>query len=122
PQGWMIYVIVTLASLGGIAQPACQAIVTSSVEPTQQGTVQGALTSMASVAGVIAPLIGGGVFAHFNAEGAPMHLPGASFFVSGGLALVGLVVAAWALRRWPAPERVSHPHGTEPPASESAPA
>jgi DHA1 family tetracycline resistance protein-like MFS transporter len=113
-QGWMIYTIVVVASLGGIAQPACQAIITAQVGPTQQGTVQGALTSMQSLAGIIGPLMGGWVFSHFISADLARPQNGASFFLSGALALVGLVLAAYAMKRWPPPEPVSHPHPERP--------
>ncbi|MBY0309362.1 MAG: TCR/Tet family MFS transporter [Phycisphaerales bacterium] len=109
-QGWMIYVIVAVASLGGIAQPACQAIITAQVGPTQQGTVQGALTSMQSLAGIFGPLLGGWVFASAVSADPTEVRNGASFFVSGTLALIGLGVAAYAMKRWPPPEPVAHPH------------
>lgn len=110
PHGWMIFVIIAAGSIGGIGQPACQSIITSSVDPREQGTVQGALSSMTSLAGIVGPLIGGGVFAYFISDHAPANLPGASFLLSGLLAVGGLVIIAWAFSRWRVPERVAHPH------------
>jgi len=110
----MIYAIIAVASLGGIAQPACQAIITAQAGPTQQGTIQGALTSMQSIAGIIGPLAGAEVFAYFISEKSGARVPGASFFMSGTLAVIGLCVAVYAMKRWPPPEPVSHPHPERP--------
>ncbi|MFT3685448.1 MAG: TCR/Tet family MFS transporter [Phycisphaerales bacterium] len=115
PEGWMVYCIVAVASLGGIAQPACQAIITAQVGPMQQGTIQGALTSMQSVAGIMGPLIGGWAFSHFITDDPRMIQNGAPFFVSGTLGVVGLVIAAYTMKAWPPPEAVSHPHPERPP-------
>lgn len=89
-QGWMIYAIVLVASLGGIAQPAGQSLITRSVLPTEQGEVQGALTSLQSVANVLGPIMGSSVFAYFISERAPIYVPGASYFMSAILAAIGL--------------------------------
>lgn len=98
-QGWMIYVIVVIASLGGIAGPAAQALITKSVLPTEQGETQGALTSLQGIAQVLGPLIGSNVFAYFISSRAPVYLPGAPYLVSAALALAGLVVALVGLSR-----------------------
>ncbi len=100
-EGWMIYVIVGLASLGGIAGPAVQAIVTKAVTPSEQGEVQGALTSLASVAQAVSTPIGTGVFAYFISARAPVYLPGASFFLCAALAACGLVLGWMTVRRLP---------------------
>ena len=90
PAGWMIYAILVFASFGSIAGPAAQALVSRSTPANQQGSVQGALTSLGSVAGIVAPLIATGLFGFFIGPRAPVHLPGAPFF-SGAL----LMAAAW---------------------------
>jgi MFS transporter, DHA1 family, tetracycline resistance protein len=99
-EGWMIYGMILFASLGGIAGPAGQALITRSVLPTEQGEVQGALASLQSVANVGGPLIGSGVFAYFISERAPVYLPGAPYFVSALLAGLGLGVTGWVLWRF----------------------
>ncbi len=97
-QGWMIYAVVIVASLGGIAQPAIQSLITRHVAPTEQGAVQGAITGMQSIANIFGPIIGSQVFAYFISKNAPVYLPGASFFVGAVLAGVGWIVAAIATR------------------------
>ena len=112
PRGWMIYVVIVLASLGGIAGPACQALITNSVSPKEQGEVQGALMSLQCVANIGGPLIGTAAFAYFISREAPVYLPGASYYVSALLAAMGLGVAAWAMRGMsPAAHGVAPPAG-----------
>ncbi|HYF15206.1 MAG TPA: TCR/Tet family MFS transporter [Phycisphaerales bacterium] len=97
-EGWMVYAIVCLASLGGIAAPAGQAILTKSVAATEQGELQGTLTSLQGVAQIFGPILGTQVYAYFISTHAPAHLPGAPFYTSAVLALLGLAASAVALR------------------------
>lgn len=101
PEGWMIYAIVAVASLGGVAQPALQGIVSKAVPPTEQGLLQGALGGLASVAGVLGPLIGAGVFRWFTRDEAPVTLAGAPFLSSAIIAAFALVPIMAIWRRMP---------------------
>lgn len=103
-QGWMIYVMVVIASLGGIAQPAAQALITKAVQPDEQGAVQGALTGIQSVASIVGPLIASSVFAYSISERAtpPLNTSGLTFFVGAALCFLGLLLAVWATRHMPA--------------------
>jgi len=99
-EGWMIFAIITLASVGGVAQPAFQALITRAVRGDEQGSIQGAITGANSIAQIGGPLIAASVLAVFIAEHPPFDLPGASFLVAAVLAAMGLAVAAWAMKRF----------------------
>lgn len=91
-EGWMVPWIIVLGSLGGLAGPAIQSMVAGTVDPTEQGKVQGALTSLISLTSIFAPLIFvAGLFSYFTSEAAPVHLPGAPFFLGALLFLAGLL-------------------------------
>jgi DHA1 family tetracycline resistance protein-like MFS transporter len=121
-EGWMIYAIIAVASLGGVAQPALQALITRSVRPDEQGAVQGSLTALGNVAMVIGPLLATKVFAAFTAEGAAYQVPGASFYLGSLLALIGLSVAARVLaRHTPSAASTSLGDGAGPAATPAAP-
>lgn len=102
-QGWMIYVILVIGSLGGIAGPASQGIISRNVPANEQGAVQGALAGLGSVAGFIAPIMATSLFGFFIGDRAPVYLPGASFCVGGLLTLVALATALRTLARHPQP-------------------
>lgn len=121
-HGWMIYAIIALGSIGGIAGPACQALITKSVKPTEQGAIQGALTGAQSIAQILGPLIATNIFAYFISGHTPLKLPGASFLLGALLCAMGWAVAAWALARFPLPRSKDHADGHSPAgdASESA--
>ena len=81
-EGWMVYVVIVSTSVGGLAGPAIQSLVTSNVNETEQGQVQGSLISMTSLTNIIAPLFFNSfLFSYFISPQAPIHLPGAPFLV-----------------------------------------
>lgn len=92
-QGWMMYAVIALGALGGIAGPAMQGMIASQVNPDEQGAVQGALASLMSATGIVAPLVASGLFAHFTSPAIAHPIPGISFFVGAALLALGLVNA-----------------------------
>lgn len=98
-QGWMIYAVIAVASIGGIAGPAGQALISKAVRGDEQGSVQGTLTGLQSIAQILGPLIGTQTFAYFISDRAPISLPGAPFLVGSLLSVIGFFVAAWAVGR-----------------------
>ncbi len=97
-EGWMIYGIIIIGSIGGLAGPAIQGLISNSVGDDEQGAVQGAVTSLESVAGIVGPLITTSLFSHFISVENGNRIPGAPFFSSGIIALIALA-AAWFARR-----------------------
>lgn len=120
-QGWMIYVIIVLASLGGIAQPAGQAMITKEVPPTEQGAVQGALHALQSLANILGPIIGTQIFAYAVSGHAPPPLnhPGLSFFSCAVLAAIGTGFAFAATKRHA--RRATHDDAAMPADANSSP-
>lgn len=90
-HGWMIYAIIAVASIGGVSQPALQAIVTKAVPPTEQGLLQGALTGLNSLAMIGGALLASTIFAYFTKDSAPIHFAGAPFISGALLCVLGLV-------------------------------
>ncbi len=101
-QGWMIPCIIIFGSLGGVSGPAIQSIVAGSVDPSEQGKVQGALTSLMSLTNIAAPLFfTAGLFSYFTSDQAVMELPGAPFLVGAALLVVSLIIARRVFRAFP---------------------
>ena len=94
-QGWMIYGIIVIGSLAGIGSPAVQSLISKQVPADEQGAVQGALNSIVSIAGILAPILWTSLFSWSIAEGSGFHMPGLPFF---GAALVSLLAAGFAWR------------------------
>jgi DHA1 family tetracycline resistance protein-like MFS transporter len=98
-EGWMIYIAIAIAALGGIAMPAAQSLISRSVAPDQQGLVQGALTSAQSLANIVGYPLGGYVFAWSIGTAKGEAPAGAVYFVSALLAALALANATSVLRR-----------------------
>ena len=91
--GWMFLVGLPISALWAIAAPATQALITRQVGPDVQGRIQGALMSLVSMAGIVGPAIFAGSFGWFIGDATPVHLPGAPFYIAGGLLLAAAFVA-----------------------------
>jgi DHA1 family tetracycline resistance protein-like MFS transporter len=93
--GWLMYVFIVPFVLGGMAGPATQALISRHVAANRQGEIQGAVMSLQGLTAVFAPYLGTSLLARFGTEGARPYIPGAAFFASCLLVLMGL---AFALR------------------------
>ncbi len=94
PVAWLFLAGIPFLCLGGLAGPPAQAMMTQQVDPHEQGRLQGALTSLASLAGIFGPALFANIFALFISDHAPIHLPGAAFILSAVLLLISAIVAA----------------------------
>lgn len=103
-EGWMIYAILVVASLGGITGPAVQGLISRNVGADEQGGMQGTLASLSSISGILGPPVAAGLFSYFVRPSAPAALPGAAFFFSGVLMVVALLLALRSFQRHPVPE------------------
>ena len=97
-KSWMMFVFMIPYCLGGIAGPALQAILAGHVPPTEQGELQGALTSMISATSIVGPLVMTNLFAYFTKPGAPIHFSGAPFLL-GSILLMGSAIVAYSVLR-----------------------
>jgi DHA1 family tetracycline resistance protein-like MFS transporter len=106
PKAWMFMAAIPLLCLGGLAGPPAQSIMTHQVDPSEQGRLQGALSSLRSLAGIFGPLLFANLFALFISKHAPVHdLSGVAFLLAAALTIVALWLTARATRdlRVPAP-------------------
>ncbi|MDX2131729.1 MAG: TCR/Tet family MFS transporter [Planctomycetota bacterium] len=108
-QSWMIYATIIAGSLGGLASPAAQGIMSRSVPPNEQGLLHGSLSGLQSIAGVIGPLVGSAAFRSFTADTAPVYFPGAPFLAGSILTMLALVPMLIA---WPRIGRTLRPGAT----------
>lgn len=76
-------------------------MITRQVGADMQGRIQGALSSLVSLAGIAAPALFAGSFGYFIGPQAPVRLPGIAFLLASAL-LACAVVVAWRHARMPA--------------------
>ncbi|WP_198665859.1 MULTISPECIES: MFS transporter [unclassified Sphingomonas] len=91
-KGWQVYAFFLVGCLGAFAYPALNATLSRMVDATRQGSLQGGIGSMNSVAAITGPLIA----AQSLGWGAAHGFDGAAFVVAA--VLMGSAAAIIALR------------------------
>jgi DHA1 family tetracycline resistance protein-like MFS transporter len=92
-QTWMMFAFTVVYSMGGIAGPAIQGIISSAVPPNEQGELQGALTSLMSATSIIGPPLMTNLFSWFTRPQATLRFPGAPFLMAAVLVLASSILA-----------------------------
>ena len=98
-ESWMMFVFLIPYCLGGIAGPALQAVVSEQVDPSEQGEIQGTLTSLMSASSIVGPPMMASVFYYFTHDEAPFLFPGAPFVLGGILMLISTILAYRTLKK-----------------------
>ena len=107
---------IPLLALAGLGGPTTQSIITRQVDPTEQGRLQGAITSLSSLATIFGPLVFSQTFAWFISPAAPAHFPGAAFLLSACMLMLGFVLG------WRATKGLRPIHAETPAESRTGPA
>lgn len=98
PSGLLFILAMLPNALWGLAMPTLQALMTRRVGDDEQGQLQGANNSVASIAGVMSPLFFGWIYSISAEAGAPLPHPGLAFFLAAAvLALAGVI--GWRVGR-----------------------
>jgi DHA1 family tetracycline resistance protein-like MFS transporter len=90
---------IPLTALWGLAGPSIQSLMTREVGPALQGQLQGALSSMRGLTGMVGPLVFTQVFSLTIDTQRSTQLPGAAYLLASLLVAASLVVAAVVSRR-----------------------
>jgi len=91
-EGWMMYAIMIPFAIGGLAGPGLQGIISAQVGPSEQGRLQGALTSLISLTAILGPLMMTNLFGYFTSGQSPVYFPGAPFLLGSILVMGGLLL------------------------------
>ena len=92
-----------VSSLGGLAGPSVNSILSNQVAADSQGELQGIMASVSSVAMIVGPLLLTQTFTYFTSDSAPLYLPGSAFWVAALLTLAALIIFFQQIRRLPNP-------------------
>jgi MFS transporter, DHA1 family, tetracycline resistance protein len=98
-QGWMLYVAIAIGSLGGIANPSVQSVMSKQVGPSAQGELQGAVASLNGIAAVLSPIFMTQLFSYFSRSTAPAYVPGAPYLVSAVFVFFCVLICARAVKK-----------------------
>ncbi len=103
---WIFVAAIPLLCMGGLAGPAAQSLVTHEIDPAEQGRLQGALTSLQSLAGIFGPVLFANLFGWFISKHPPVAgLPGISFLLACALTAGAFALTMRVTRG------LSRPHG-----------
>jgi len=91
PTGWLFVAGILVNALWSLAAAPSQSMMTRRVSPSEQGELQGALSSLRGLAMIIGPGMFSGTFALFLAPG--LHFPGAPWVLAALLLLISMVIA-----------------------------
>ena len=91
-DGKILIILIPLASLGVLAQPAIQAILSKSVGDDRQGAIQGVASSLNAIAMVITPITMTWILAVFSDKTARYYFPGMPFLFSALMVLLCLFI------------------------------
>lgn len=98
PTGRLILAAIPLLSLWALTGPALQALMSRRVGAEEQGRLQGALSGLHGITGMIGPVLFTQSFALGIAPAAGLGLPGLPYGLAAALLAVSLVVA-WRITR-----------------------
>jgi DHA1 family tetracycline resistance protein-like MFS transporter len=98
PTGALFWMGIPLIALWGLSGPAAQGLMTRRVNATEQGQLQGAISSMRGISGMIGPALFTLTFASFIGPHKDWHIPGAAFLLSSALLLAALILI-WQMTR-----------------------
>ncbi len=98
-ESWMLYAIIFLNVLGGVASASMQSIVSNAALATHQGQTMGAVSSLNSLMAVIAPVFGLELL-RWVSDLPPAHvLIGLPFLTCAALQLAAMILAIRFFRR-----------------------
>ena len=118
-KGWMVYAIIAVSALGGLAQPALQGIMSRTIPANAQGELQGAVAAVMSISMIISPWLMTQIFAAFSKPGEPVtifgatilpngasiYFPGAPFMFSATIEVLAIVMLFIAFRKISKPRK-----------------
>lgn len=99
-SGPLALILTPIASLGAVAMPALQGMLSRRTAADAQGELQGVIASVHALAAIASPMLMTSTFAAFTAEGARLFFPGAPFV----LAALLLALSVLVIRRTPRSE------------------
>jgi DHA1 family tetracycline resistance protein-like MFS transporter len=99
--GPLFLVGIPFMALWGIAAPAMQTLFTERVGPTEQGRLQGAISSLRGIGGMLGPLIFTQALASAIRPGSLVPWPGAPYLLAAALLVVCLAVSLRAAKDEP---------------------
>lgn len=98
-ESWMMFAFLIPYCLGGIAGPALQAVISIQVPSSEQGEIQGTLTSVMSASAIVGPPLMTGIFYYFTQKDSEIIFAGAPFLLGGVLMILSASIAYFSFAK-----------------------
>jgi MFS transporter, DHA1 family, tetracycline resistance protein len=98
-QPWLAWASVPVLSLMGLMGPASQALMTKLVPPTEQGRLQGAISSIMSLAGLVGPVLFTSILAAAVSADSAWREPGAPYIAAAAILAAALALTVRVTRK-----------------------
>ena len=98
-ESWMMFTFLIPYCLGGIAGPALQAVISIQVPSSEQGEIQGTLTSVMSASAIVGPPLMTGIFYYFTQKDSEIIFAGAPFLLGGVLMIFSARIAYFSFTK-----------------------
>lgn len=102
-QSWMLIAAMLLWTMAFIGGPTMQGMVSTQYGPDEQGAINGAMSALQNLTGVVGPILMTSIFGYFTSKAVPIKVPSMPFYVGTGLAAVSALAVRYALTHRPAP-------------------
>ena len=109
----IFWIGVPVNALWGLSGPPMQGMMTRRVKTSEQGQLQGALSSLRGIAFMIGPMLFATTFARFIDPRRESHLPGAPYLLASSLVAIATLLAWRATRHTESEEIANFPVSTE---------
>jgi DHA1 family tetracycline resistance protein-like MFS transporter len=96
-NGTMFMASTVIFCLMGFFSAAIQGLMSKAVDPSVQGQLSGANSSLNGIAGMIGPILFTSVFKATIDPAGSLHVPGAPFFLAAAVLAIGLLSAWFAI-------------------------
>lgn len=99
--GWVTYIIIALNFFSVAIGPTLSAMISKSVSEEDQGSSLGAVSSLNSVMGVLAPILGTPLLVHTVHQHSTSMLSGMIFYICSGILFIATLLALKQFRKHP---------------------
>lgn len=100
-QGWMLYVGILGWSIGALAWPSINSILSQEIPASAQGELQGGMASLGSLAAILGPPMMTQLFGYTAGAAAPLRFSGAPFLLAAILTLFSAFIVSRHLFKAP---------------------
>ncbi|HUO11833.1 MAG TPA: TCR/Tet family MFS transporter [Caulobacteraceae bacterium] len=98
-NGVVFWIGLFVTALSSVANPSLQALLTRAAGPSEQGELQGAMSSLFGVSRLVGPLVFTTAFAWSLGSGQGYHVPGLAILLGAVVFVIGMPVIAFGTGR-----------------------